>query len=543
MVDNLDNPEDPDIERLMTLPLKVIANSRIGLDGFEVHSLGFLTLLQCRKLFYRYYKGPKNDQVADRIIKLCGYHTLTVELLARTARNAGKSLEWMEQALIEKGFNLNKVIRDKVGTFWHDKKNKELFFDHLLTLFDLAGVTPEEEDLIMQMSVLPVMTPIPMDTIKKWLKLDSNDAVNGLVFKGWLMRENHEVFMHPVVSEVIRFKTKPMVEKCRPLINSLGHELYTEPAENPLNKKEIVVLARSVLDHLYREGEEYGPEQKNGLYEDLSASANNLSVIYQNLGQLEQALEFQKKALHIKEQILDSEHPDLARSYNTLSLIYYDLGQLEQTLKFQKKALHIREQILTPIHLDLAISYSSLSLTYQALGKMELALELQKKASNIFEEILAPDHPDLAMAYNNLSIVYHGLGQLEQALEFQKRAIQISEPILTQSHPSLALFYNNLSLIYESLGQLEQALELQKKVVQIREEVLGSKHPNMAQSYHNLSAIYASLMNYVQARQYAQKAMEIMEHLFPDGHPNLTKVKRNLKRIIQEEAESRREED
>jgi len=53
---------------------------------------------------------------------------------------------------------------------------------------------------------------------------------------------------------------------------------------------------------------------------------------------LEKALELQIKALEIKKVILGKKHPEIAHCHGNLSSIYQDLGQLELALKFQKKA-------------------------------------------------------------------------------------------------------------------------------------------------------------------------------------------------------------
>jgi len=47
VADNIENPGDPDLDRLRSLPVKVIANSRLTLGGFENYSLDFLSAKGC----------------------------------------------------------------------------------------------------------------------------------------------------------------------------------------------------------------------------------------------------------------------------------------------------------------------------------------------------------------------------------------------------------------------------------------------------------------------------------------------------------------
>ncbi|MCP5103333.1 MAG: ATP-binding protein, partial [bacterium] len=429
VVDNLDNAADPDLPLLRRLPFRVLVNSRLRLDGFRVLSLEFLSMDECRALFDRHYQSGTLSQpeaaARDEVIKLCHRHTLTVELLARTAFRAGRGISFLLAQLEARGFDLNPVIREEVGTWWHDETRKKQFFGHLETVFDLSGVEVEESAVLKGTALLPARY-MEMAVVAELLGLEEMGLLNGLVDKGWLMREGVAIYMHPVVSEVVRRRDPPTAAACRALLNRLADKLFVEPGDNPLLKADWVVYGESVLGYL------------SDADESAARLANNLSMIYKALGELEKAREFQEKALNIREAILDPRHPDLATSYNNLSTIYQDLGELEKAREFQEKALNIREAILDPRHPDMAQSYNNLSLIYQALGELEKAREFQEKTVTIFEAILAPRHPDLATSYNNFSLIYQDLGELEKAREFQEKALNIREAILDPRHPDLA---------------------------------------------------------------------------------------------------------
>jgi len=517
VLDNIDIPADKQLIDLTCLPerVKVIANSRAEVPGFEGWRLEFLSAELCRELFYKYYDVEKDDDGVNRVVERCGRHTLTVELLARTARNAAMRLRDLERLLDDKGFNLNLAIKAKVETRWHEVIEQKPFFEHLLTVFDLSGVSVAELALMVNLAVLPAVY-ISLEELKDWLGLEDLEAARTLEGKGWLRREKGNIYMHPVVQEVTRVKAAPGVKDCERLIVSLCNKLYNEPGDNPLDKQGYVVFAAVLLGNIVE------------AHEKIAALANNVSTIYYAMGQLEKALEFQLKALDIREQVLAKNHPDLATSYNNVSLIYQDMGQLEKALEFQLKALEIREKVLAKNHPSLATSYNNVSLIYQDMGQLEKALEFQLKALEIREKVLAKNHPSLATSYNNVSMIYKAMGQLEKALEFQLKTIDIKEKVLAKNHPSLATSYNNVSMIYKDMGQLEKALEFQLKALDISEKVLAKNHPSLATSYNNLSLIYRDMEDIAAARPYAQKAVDILQSLFPGGHPHLTYALNNL---------------
>jgi tetratricopeptide (TPR) repeat protein len=438
ILDNIENPDDPDLDLFKTLPaaVKVIATSRVCIQGFEEIPLEVLPKESCRELFYEYYKGPKDDDAVNRLLELCGCHTLTVELLARTARKEKLPVRELVGLLEEKGFNLDKVICEPVGTFWHDEKAQKLFSRHLQTVFDLSKLNKKEKHAAANLAVLPSVY-ISAKDVCAWIGLDTKKEINGLIDKGWLKQdEGFSLYMHPVVREVVRQKTGPGGKACEKLIDSLTNMLYLEPAENPIDKKGYVIFAEEEFRHL---------DEKTAA---LATLANNLSTTYIYLGQLDRALEFQLKAVEIREQVWDKNHPDIAQSYNNLSIIYKALGQLDRALEFQLKDVEISEQVLAKNHPSLATSYNNLSLIYQALGQLDRALEFQLKAVEIREQVLAKNHPDIAQSYNNLSLIYNDLGQLDRARPYAQKAVDILAALFPHGHPNLDIARKNL----EGLG-------------------------------------------------------------------------------------------
>jgi len=518
VIDNIDWPEDPDLPLLAAWRCRVLANSRCRIEGFSLFALEFLSKDACRELFIRYcpaQAGERDTEAIDRLVERAGRHTLTVELLARTAHAAGLTAPALDKKLAKEGFNLDGVIQENIATLWGNDKSKHKFFEHLGRVFDLSKLSKKERKLLANISLLPALA-VELAELKEWLGLESADSLNRLVDRGWLKRAANGLEMHAVIAEVVRYKEKPTAESCRHLIEALTDKLYNEAGDNPLAKQGYVVYGAVVVERLAEADE------------DLATLANNLCTIYYSLGQLDQALAFQLKAVAIREKVLSAGHPDLATAYNNLSQIYQALGQLDKALEYEEKTIKILEAVLDANHPTLASAYNNLSSIYKALGQMDQALEFQLKTSAIFEKVLSPDHPSLATSYNNLSLIYKNQGQLDQALEYQLKATEIFEKVLAPDHPSLATSYNNLSGIYKALGQLDRALEFQLKDVAISEKVLGPDHPSLATSYNNLSMIYKALGQLDQALGYGQRAVAILARLFPNGHPNLDTARQNL---------------
>ena len=90
IIDNAnDDIEDLDIlDHISLKPYwKVLVTSRNKLEGFSELELGVLSKEFALKLFYTHYKYERNDSIVYEILEAIDYHTLTIEILAKTAEN------------------------------------------------------------------------------------------------------------------------------------------------------------------------------------------------------------------------------------------------------------------------------------------------------------------------------------------------------------------------------------------------------------------------------------------------------------------------
>ena len=242
---------------------------------------------------------------------------------------------------------------------------------------------------------------------------------------------------------------------------------------------------------------------------NVATSYNNLGLIHQDLGDLEHAKEYHQRALTIKLEKLGAEHISVATSYNNLGLILEDLGDLEHAKEYHQRALTIRLEKLGAEHISVATSYNNLGQIHRRLGDLEQAKEFHQRALTIKVEKLGADHISVATSYNNLGLIHQDLGALEQAKEYHQRALTIRLEKLGAKHMDVAMSYNNLGQIHRQLGDLEQAKEFHQRALTIKVEKLGADHISVATSYNNLGLIHQDLGALEQAKEFHQRALTI----------------------------------
>ncbi len=481
VVDNMNKDEQEIIDLSTHLPnWKIVVTSRDEDSSLEKVKVESLDLEGCRKVFYNTKDDDKDDESLDEIIKKVGFHTLTIAILAKVSGNLNITIKDLLEKLLKGGIA---KLEGETATGYNRELGEKTVMAILEIVFDISKLKKKQKKLLLQLSILPHNTDLEKDILLGALNLETAEPLTKLVNLGWLSSERQTYKVHPVIGETLSNKFQPKYKECKKIVQFFINELHCLSEKNPLEAEKHTKFADAIFTNL---------KEKN---ERLATLANNLSLIYLDLGNLKNALEFGRKALRIREKVLAKNHPHLAASYNNLSTIYRSLGNPKKALEFTLKAVEIKEKVS------------------------------------------AKNHPNLATSYNNMSLIYQDLGNLEKALELGLKVVAINEKVLTKNHPHLATSYNNLSTIYLSLGNLEKALEFGLQALRIREKVLVKDHPDLAQSYNNLSTIYFIKKEYGVAKEYMERAIKILEFNFPQGHPDLDSSYEGLK-VIDEQIQN-----
>lgn len=516
IIDGWDNADEINAYRdYLNLPnWTLLITTRVQDSLMEQYTIGQLPKDKAMELFLHHAPRAKGDAQVPELLELIGYHTLMIELLAKTYE-ANIFLDTIADMLTPlKEYDWEDTdLAINIRT--HHAPDEVQVYQHLLATFKMAGLTEIEQHILLQFSVLPSVV-IKAKELFEWIcwkeeyRIDFINVLKSLTQKGWIEKTKTQAYQaHPIIQTALRYQLQPNADNCKGLIYSFASLLNIKAGDNPLHKAPLIVYTVAILTHIVQE------------HEMIAGLANNLSLVYQDLGNLSKALSYQEKAVAIGIKKYDVKSLMLAKFYNTLSGIHQDLGNLSEALTYQEKAVEIDQELLNPQDPSLATSYNNISLIYQDLGKLEKALTYQNKTLTIYKAAYDEKHPFVATSYNNLSRIYEALGDLETALTYQQMSLEIYDEIYDKQHPSFAISYNNMSTIYLNLGELRKALDYQKKSFEIRLAILNPEHPDIAQSYNNLSSIYMLLSDMKNALDYQRKAIELKENIYNSQHPEL----------------------
>ncbi|MDF2435922.1 MAG: protein serine/threonine phosphatase [Bacteroidota bacterium] len=246
---------------------------------------------------------------------------------------------------------------------------------------------------------------------------------------------------------------------------------------------------------------------------------NNMAYIYQNQGNIEKAIEFNKKSLELQSSIGNKE--GLAQSYNNIGTILNDQGNIREALEYFHKSLKIREEMNDAP--GLATSLNNLGMVYQDQGDTTKALEYFEKSIGYYEKV--GDKEGLGYPLSNIGFIYSSNGQNEKALDYYKRSLIVREE--AGDLKGIAHCYNNIGSVLDHQGHVQEALEFYKKSYQLLNSI-GDKD-GISLSTRNIGECYRLQKNLKEALIYAQIASDVSREI---GYPeNINRAEELLSNI------------
>lgn len=268
-----------------------------------------------------------------------------------------------------------------------------------------------------------------------------------------------------------------------------------------------------------------------GAWSQQSLIASHIYLTYGDvlkaLGQLQQAIDYCRKAIEIQRNYHDSDHPELALSLAQLGALQDETGDYQASMKHLEKAYAIaqnnagkRPKLEIDVLKSLSLAYQRQHLTDKAERAYKQVLEWQQTA-------LGKNHPEVAVTMHNLGTLYNESGQLERAKALFLNVLNIHKQAGTSDSPFVSAVLYNLSSVHYSLGFYEQAEQALVQVIALDKKFLGQEHPQLAFAYGFLGHVLARRESYERAEQHFQNGMTILANSLGENHPEFATILAN----------------
>jgi tetratricopeptide (TPR) repeat protein/predicted Ser/Thr protein kinase len=203
-------------------------------------------------------------------------------------------------------------------------------------------------------------------------------------------------------------------------------------------------------------------------------------------GRYEEALEYFRRALRTREELLGPNHPELARVLNSIGVVRFNQGEAGEAIEWFRRSLAIEEAALGPDHPDLAHALNNLAAVLGTRGQIEEALAYHRRALAIRIDALGSEHPDVASSLSNIGALLAAQGDPDGAMAHERRAMEVFAAALGRGHPEVATTHSIIGGIESGRGDHAAALASHRAALAIFEAAFGPEHPEVARATHNI---------------------------------------------------------
>ncbi len=232
---------------------------------------------------------------------------------------------------------------------------------------------------------------------------------------------------------------------------------------------------------------------------DYAAAHYNLGNILAGKGRLNEAEASFRRALQIK--------PDDEETHYNLGNTLRELGRLNEAEASYRRALQLKP--------DFASVYNNLGNTLQALDRPDEAEASYRRALQL--------KPDFVEAYSNLGHTLKSLGRLGEAEASYRRALEIK--------PDYAKLHGSLGVVFQEQGRLEEAVDSYRRALQL--------NPGDAVTHYNLGLVFQELGRLDEAEACYRQTLQHQAD-YAAAHNNLGFIFQEQGRMDEAEASYRR---
>ncbi len=237
-------------------------------------------------------------------------------------------------------------------------------------------------------------------------------------------------------------------------------------------------------------------------YEGLAACTNNIGLVEQDQGNMDEAIEFINQSIVFEEKV--GNQLGIGQSLRNIAHIYYRQGLADQSFEYYYRALLMFNEIGNEAEAAVVSFY--MAMIYWQWGDYQKAIEINTEALGVFIELDMIDF--VSKAYNNLALIYaDNIKDYETAIEFHLRAIEIKQELVDIM--SLALSHSNLGSAYARNGEHELALKYLERAMQVFENNKQAYGISLTHFYYG--NLYYTTGDYELSSEHFNKSLNISE--------------------------------
>ena len=302
----------------------------------------------------------------------------------------------------------------------------------------------------------------------------------------------------------------------------------------------------------FHNGLTYEVSKKDSLNGDLIGIYYNLSDLYQELGEFENASKYLNLAGRTTQKVFSEDKEAQIRYLFKQGVFHREVGNFQESLDALQQGIEIGRDYSDSISISLQIE---LGTTYRDFGDLQKseqeliaaievakekdekqylraidrlsALKIEQGEYSDSENYLLHNLEKKTEAYgdnpimmletlNGLSVLYYRLNDLQSANKYMDQALNVAGDVRTIR----PFMINNLGIIYKRQGEIDKAEECFEESSEGFLQLFGSMNPDYASSVSNLASIYKEKGELGKALDLYMKVLDMDKVIYGTEHAN-----------------------
>ena len=433
------------------------------------------TLFQLTSIFYS--DADKHRSTVEKIIETVHYHTFAVELAAKLLENGISSPNQLLAKLQEERASLDN--EDKIRIIKDGQSSKATYYSHIHTLFSLYALSQKQQDIMCNLCFLP-STGISARIFAKWLELPTLNEINDLIETGFVQTTTrHTISLHPMIQEIALSETKPSVNICHILLDSLQKICLMHGIEVDYYKKlfqtigniieliekddmpKYLLFLENVFPYMdnynYQKGmREIIQELKNLLkHKDIGTDSDRALLLdFQATLEIkpEKAIKLEKDAIALIKEITEENAHLASNLHSNLGGLYRMNGYPDLAREHMEKGLFLLEQYNLLYTHDGIPQFTNYAMFLAEQQAPEKGISVLQKLSKGIKEYNSDCCLDYATVQESLATIYLMTANLPKAKTHFKRACKIYEKIWADEPEMIKAKYQEIQELYPQIG-------------------------------------------------------------------------------------------
>ncbi len=198
--------------------------------------------------------------------------------------------------------------------------------------------------------------------------------------------------------------------------------------------------------------------------------------------------------------LVDAKSTEAAAIYNNLGILYQLMGRLDEAEKQFESALTIYTNSPSSNHSDYILTEENLATLYSLKGDNDKALELLSHTVEKNKEVFGSQSPNYAISLHNYASLLQKFKRVGEAKILFEEALDIQKNSFGTNHPSYANTLHNLAILAADSKDYNEASRLMNEVIRIRGTLYDVNHPSYTAALFSRAVLMQQMNNFDAAK-------------------------------------------